>query len=402
MREQPYSTARSGELLKRSDELLVRGCQGHKRSHDMLAKGYPVFTRRASGARFRDADGNEYVDYLLGFGPILLGYNDAAVNEAVRRQMEEGTIYTTAHPKEIEVTEKLRELIPWAEMAAFFVGGSGATSGAVRLARAYTGRDVVVRCGYHGWHDWTQPGGAGVPAAVGQLTRSFPYGDLDALAECLRAGADRVACVIVKTVQGAGAPEGFLAGCAELARRHGALCVFDEIKVGFRVAFGGGGEHYGVVPDLAVFGKACCNGYPGSFVLGTREVLGSDPCQAAWLAATFHCDLLSLVALETVIDEMKRRDGIAHQWRLGRRLMEGVNEACEAGGLSFRLIGLAPMPVPTKSPDDEDRCLAVLRGCLARGFYLHPGHPWFLSLAHTDRDVEDTLAAVRDAIADLP
>ena len=119
MREQPYSTARSGELLKRSDELLVRGCQGHKRSHDMLAKGYPVFTRRASGARFRDADGNEYVDYLLGFGPILLGYNDAAVNEAVRRQMEEGTIYTTAHPKEIEVTEKLRELIPWAEMAAF-------------------------------------------------------------------------------------------------------------------------------------------------------------------------------------------------------------------------------------------------------------------------------------------
>ena len=126
---------RSRELLARSDELLARGCQGHKRSHEMLARGYPVFAQRAAGARFWDVDGNEYLDYLMGFGPILLGYNDPVVNEAVRRQMEDGTIYSVAHPKELEVAERLLELIPCAEMLAFFLGGSATTTGAVRLAR---------------------------------------------------------------------------------------------------------------------------------------------------------------------------------------------------------------------------------------------------------------------------
>jgi glutamate-1-semialdehyde aminotransferase len=388
-------------MLQRSDALIVRGCQGHKRNHEMLARGYPVFAARASGCRFWDIDGNEYVDYLLGFGPILLGYDDPAVRAAVRRQMRRGEIYSTAHPKEVEVAERLVALLPGAEMLAFFIGGSAAASGAVRLARAYTGRDVIIRCGYHGWHDWTQPGGAGVPAAVGALTLNFPYGDLGALEDRFRQADGRAACVIVETVQQNGPPPGFLQGCVDLAHRYGALAVFDEIKVGFRVAFGGAAEHYNVRPDLAVFGKACCNGYPGSFVVGRREVLSSDRCQAAWLAATFHCDLLSLVALETVIDEMQRRDGIAYQWKLGARLREGINRACEEAGLGYRLVGLAPMPRPSLPKEDEDRCLAMLRGCLARGFYLHPHHVMFLSLAHTMEVVEATIAAVRESIADL-
>jgi glutamate-1-semialdehyde aminotransferase len=393
--------AKSRAMLERSDAVIVRGCQGHKRSHDMLARGYPVFTARASGCRFWDIDGNEYVDYLLGFGPILLGYDDPAVNAAIRRQMKRGTIYTTAHPKEVEVAEQLCALVPGAEMLAYFIGGSGATSGAVRLARAYTGRPMVIRCGYHGWHDWTQPGGSGVPPAVGRLTLNFPYGDLAALEALLKQNEALVACVIVETVQGDGPPPGFLQGCVDLAHQYGALGVFDEIKVGFRIAFGGAGEYYNVRADLSVFGKACANGYPGSFVVGKREVLSTDRCQAAWLAATFHADLLSLVALETVIGEMKRRDGIAHQWKLGARLIEGINRACEEGGVGYRLVGLAPMPRPIMPPDEKDRCLAMLRGCLARGFYLHPGHVMFLSLAHTMDDIEATIAAVRESIADL-
>lgn len=397
----PLTIEQSRVLLNRSDEIIVRGCQGHKRSHDMLSMGYPVFTQRASGARFWDVDGNEYLDYLMGFGPILLGYNDPIVNQAIRTQIEEGTIYSTAHPKELEVAEMLIDLIPMAEMLGFFIGGSAATSGAVRLARAHTGRERIIRCGYHGWHDWTQPEGIGVPELVGQLTLSAPYGDLSALEECFRKHDNQIACVVMETIQGDGPSEGFLQGCVDIAHRYGALCVFDETKVGFRVAYSGGSEYYGVTPDLATFGKACCNGYPGSFVVGRKEILSSKNCQSAWLAATFHCDLPSLVALEVVISEMKRRDGISYQWKIGNRLIEGVNQACEAGGLGYRLSGLGPMPKPNVVEEDRDRCIAMLQGCLARGFYLHPGHPMFLSLSHTEDDIEDTIMAVQESIADL-
>jgi glutamate-1-semialdehyde 2,1-aminomutase len=221
MTEKALHLDRSRELLERSDELIVRGCQGHKRSHEMLALGYPVFTRRAQGALFWDADGNCYLDYLLAFGPVLLGYNDAAVNQAICRQIENGVIYTTAQPRELEVAAKIVDLIPCAEMVAFLIGGSAATSAAVRLARAYTGRDYVVRCGYHGWHSWCQPGSQGVPEAVGELTLAVPYNDLDALDDCLRQHEGKVACLILEAEQGAGPPRGIPAGrdrCLSLPR----------------------------------------------------------------------------------------------------------------------------------------------------------------------------------------
>ena len=367
----------------------------------MLALGYPVFTQRAAGARFWDVDGNEYLDYLMGFGPILLGYNDPAINAAVQAQMEEGTIYSTAHPKELEVAEMLIDLIPAVEMLGFLIGGSAATSAAVRLARAYTGRDKVIRCGYHGWHDWSRTEDEGAPAVIAPYTIEVPYGDLYALEDCFKQNDNEVACVIMETIRGDGPPEGFLQGCVDVAHQYGALCIFDEVKVGFRVAFGGAGEYYGVTPDLSTFGKACCNGYPGSFVAGRKEILGSQQCQSSWMAATFHCDLPSLVSIETVINEVKRRDGIAYQWKIGNRLIEGVNATCEEGGLGYRLTGTGPMPTPIMEEEDKDRCIAMLQGCLARGFYLHPGHPMFLTLSHTEQDIEDTIAAVQESIADL-
>jgi glutamate-1-semialdehyde aminotransferase len=391
----------SREMLRRSDELIVSGCQGHKRNHQMLGYGYPVFARSARGARFTDVDGNEYLDYLLGFGPILLGYNDPAVNAAVRQQMEEGLIYSVAHPRELDVAERVLSLNPWAGKVGFFIGGSAATSGAVCLARAYTGRDMIIRCGYHGWHDWTQPGNPGVPDIIGNLTLEFPYGDLDALETCFKQHDNRVACVIVETVQDEGPPEGFLQGCVDMAHRYGALCIFDEVKVGFRIAFGGATEYYGITPDLATFGKACCNGFAGSYIVGRKEILSADACRKAWLAATFHCDMASLVALETVHEEMVRRDGIAHQWTLGARLMDGINKACSAGGLGYKLVGLAPMPCPVIADGEKERCLAMLRGCLRRGFYLHPGHVMFLSLAHTEADIDATIRAVEESVAEL-
>ena len=397
----PYNIEQSKALLDRSDQLIVRGCQGHKRSHEMLALGYPVFTQRAAGARFWDVDGNEYLDYLMGFGPILLGYNDPVVNAAVQAQMEEGTIYSTAHPKELEVAQMLIDLIPAVEMLGFLIGGSAATSAAVRLARSYTGRDKVIMCGYHGWHDWSRTEDEGAPAVIAPFTIKVPYGDLDALEDIFKQNDNEIACVIMETIQGGGPPEGFLQGCVDMAHKYGALCIFDEVKVGFRVAFGGAGEYYGVTPDLTAFAKACSNGYPGSFVAGRKEILGSPQCQSSWMAATFHCDLPSLVSIETVINEVKRRDGIAYQWKLGNRLIKGINAACEDGGLGYRLTGVGPMPTPLMEEEEKDRCIAMLQGCLARGYYLHPNHPMFFSLSHTEEDIEDTIVAVQESIADL-
>ena len=389
---------RSRELLAASDKVLIRGCQGHKRSHEMLAQGYPVFTSRAEGARFWDADGNNYIDYLLGFGPILLGHNNQAVNSAIRAQLEAGTIYSTAHELEISTAERILELNPWAAMVGYFIGGSATTSGAVRIARAFTGRSKIARCGYHGWHDWTQPGGAGVPPEVGALTLEFDYGDLESLESVLRQNNSEVACVILETIKNEGPPEGFLEGCVDLAHRYGAVCIFDEIKVGFRVAMGGATEYYGVAPDIATFGKACCNGYPGGFLVATEPFLRKPECQETWLAATFHCDLLSLTAMNVVFDEMKRLDGIEYQRRLGTRLMQGINEACKAGGLSYHLVGHPAMPTPVIAEEDKPFCISMLQGVLRKGFYLHPGHPMFLSLAHTQQDIEETITAVQESI----
>ena len=385
-------------LLNRYDEVLVRGYMPHKNIFGMAAMGYPAFVQRAAGARFWDVDGKAYLDYILGFGPIVLGYDDPAVCRAIAEQVGCGTVYGLAHPKELEVADLLVEVIPRAEMVGFFLGGSAATSAAVRLSRAYTGRDKVIVCGYHGWHDWARPGDIGVPQPVSALTLSVAYGDLDALEDCLKRNDNQVACVVMETIQAGGPPDGFLQGCVDVARARGAVCVFDETKVGFRVALGGAGEYYGVTPDMATYGKACCNGYAGSFIAGRRDILGSNACRKTWMTATAHADPLSLTAIEVVVRELQRRDGIAYQWKLGNRLIEGVNAICEAGGLSYRLIGVGPMPRPAMAESDRSRCLDVLRGCLARGHYLHPSHPMFLSLAHTEADIEATIAAMGEAV----
>jgi glutamate-1-semialdehyde 2,1-aminomutase len=392
----------SRRLLNRSDEILIRGCQGHKRNHRMLERGYPVFTSKAKGSRFWDVDGNEYIDYLMGFGPIVLGHGDQELIDVVSGTLENGCIFTTAHEAEVKAAELALEINPWAEMVGFVLGGSAATTSAVRIARAYTGRDVILRCGYHGWHGWTAVHPSGVPQVERDLSIEFPYNDLQRLEDLLKEYDGKVAGVIVETVQHTGPAEGFLQGCIDLARRHGAQIIFDEVKTGFRVALGGATEHYKLEPDMATFGKACCNGLPGSYLVGRRDVLDHAAVKDCWLAATFHCELLSLAAMDMVTRRMRSVDGIEHQWKLGRQLMEGVNAACENGGVAYRLEGLPPMPQPIIEPESEKpRVIQMLIGALRRGHYLHPGHCMFFSLAHTEQDVARTVQAVEEAVAEL-
>lgn len=263
------SLSSTTDLLGRARQVVMGGGQGHKRPSDI--PGYPAFAVRGKGCRFWDNEGREFIDYLCAFGPILLGYAHPAVDEAVRKQIDEGVIFNVPHPSEAELAERLIGLIPCAEMVAYFTGGSGATSGAVKVARAYTKREKVVRCGYHGWHDWCCPGGEGVPRCVSELTLELPYNDVDALQAIFQEHGPQIACVIIEPVIGSGPRPGFLEAVKSVCDEHGAILIFDEVKTGFRFAMGGAQEYLGITPDLSTFGKAMANGYDIGVLVGKKE-----------------------------------------------------------------------------------------------------------------------------------
>ena len=395
LRDLPHlaRNTRSRHLWGRSCQAIVGGGQAHKRPVKYMYRGGPGFAMRAKGARFWDADGNEYLDYLLAYGPIILGYGDSDVNDAVRRQMEEGTLFSVEHPRVIELAEKLCKLIPCAEMVVPFIGGSAATAGALRCARAHTGREKIVRCGYHGWFDWCFPEVPGVPRSERDLILSVSYNDLPALQQLLEVNRGQVAGVIIEAVQNDGPSPDYFAGVRRLCDEHGVVFILDEVKTGFRFDLGGAQKPFGIDCDLATFGKAMCNGYPGSVVVGKRKVL--EARTDTFLAATFHADLLSVAAALTVIRVLEERDGIAYMHRLGRRLIDGLNDVFRVHEFPCRVGGFAPMPALMETATGALKGKAMSAWCAAmqrRGIYV-TGHVWFLSLAHTEDDIEQTIAA---------
>ncbi len=399
----------SRTLWGRSCNVIVGGGQAHKRPVKYLYRGGPAFAARAKGARFWDADGREYIDYLLGYGPIVIGHCDEQVNAAVAEQMHHaGTVFSVEHPLAIDLAERLVGLIPSAEMVMFFLGGSSATLGAVRVARAHTGRETVIRCGYHGWYDAFPPLAKGVAGHARQHMVEVAYNDADALAERLDAHAGQVAAVIIESVQGDGPAEGYFDRVRSLCDRHGALFVLDEVKTGFRFAMGGAQQRFGIQPDLSCFGKAMCNGYPGSVLVGRRAVL--EDRADTFLAATFHGDLLSIAAARATMDILEKRNGIEHFQRLGRRLIDESNALFAEMSLPLRIAGFPAMPDPAETKADDPvnpmpaewqgKVFGAFFGAMQRhGIYV-TGHPWFLSLAHTDAEIDQTIEVARVAAAE--
>jgi glutamate-1-semialdehyde aminotransferase len=395
----------SRDLWTRASRVIVGGGQAHKRPVKYMDRGGPAFIARASGAYFWDVDGHKYIDYLMGYGPIVIGHADPDVNAAVSRQMREGTVYSLEHPLSIDLAEELTRTIPSAEMVVYFIGGSSATLGAIRCARAHTRRQKIIRCGYHGWFDWCWPDVPGVPSVTRELIVTVPYNDLPALRAAMESNSGQVAGVIIEAVQGDGPAAGYFAGVRQLCDEHGALFLLDEVKTGFRFDMGGAQKRFGIDPDISTFGKAMCNGYPASVIVGKRRVM--EGRTDTYMAATFHADLPSLAAAMKVIELMRRRDGIGHFQRLGQRLIDGITSALRDLGYPLRMSGFAPMPAPLETSVDDpanpmppawkgkvlsEWCAALQR----RGVYA-TGHPWFLSLAHTPDDIERTIALSVDA-----
>jgi len=392
---------RSLALWERAERVIPAGTQTFSKGARQHVKGaYPTHLVRGKGSHVFDIDGNEYIDYPMALGPVILGYADPVVNEAVRRQLEDGAIFSLPHPLEVELAERLTSLIPCAEMVRFAKNGSDVTAAAVRLARAHTGRELVATCGYHGWQDWYIAGTTrdlGVPKALREYLLPFRYNDLDSLAAHFRRHPDRIACVIMEPVGVEPPADGYLEAVKELAHRYGAVLIFDEILTGFRFAMGGAQQHFGVTPDLACFGKAVANGLPLSVLVGRRNIMRL--CEEAFISMTFGGETLSLAAAMVTLRELERRDVIPGLWDKGRRLQEGYNRAAEMAGVPTRMVGLPPRMVQRFEDPSGGSPLAVqslfLQETVKRGVLF--GNGQFLCDAHSDADIERTLCVCEEA-----
>ena len=268
---------RSNELYERALKTIPLASQTFSKSAMNFPRGAsPLFFERGQGAYVWDYDGNKYVDYVLGLMPIILGYCDPDVDEAIRNQLNNGIIFSLPSDLEVQLSEKLIELIPCAEMVRFSKNGSDVTSAAIRLARAHTGRDRIAVSGYHGWHDWyigTTARNLGVPKSVQDLSSKFIFNDPDSLERLFKTDPVGFAAVILEPTGACEPEDGFLERVRELCDQYGVVLVFDEIVTGFRVDMGGAQRKYGVTPDLATFGKAMANGMPISTIVGRREIM---------------------------------------------------------------------------------------------------------------------------------
>jgi glutamate-1-semialdehyde 2,1-aminomutase len=396
--------ARSEAYLDRASRVIPLGSQTFSKSITQYPVGVsPLALARGKGSRVWDPDGNEYLDFVNALLAISLGYADPDVDKAVQEQLALGTIFSLPHQLEAEVAELICECVPSAEMVRFGKNGSDATAGAVRLARAYTNRDQVLVCGYHGWQDWfigSTPRNRGVPAATRALTHSFPYNDLAALAALLNQHEGKVACVILEPMNIAFPNAGYLEGVRELCTKHGALLVFDETITGFRFAKGGAQELFGIKPDLTTLGKGLANGFPLSAVCGRRDVMML--MEEIFFSFTLGGETLSLAAAKATISKIQRQPVIETMAKRGERLVAGLSKLIEQGGLGD-LLSVSGHPTwsflniaDTQKSSSWATKTLFLQEMFARGILVLSTHN--ISYAHSEADIDQLLGVYGEVL----
>lgn len=394
----------SEAMLERALKTIPLGTQTFSKSKTQYPHGVsPYYAMRGKGSRIWDIDGNEYIDFINGLASITLGYNDPDVTEAVRGQLEDGVILSLPHSLEVEVSEKLVQMIPCAEMVRFGKNGSDATAGAIRLARAYTKRDHVAVCGYHGWQDWyigSTPRNKGVPQATQDLTHTFAYNDLTTLHKLFLEYPGQIAAVILEPMNVVEPASGFLAGVKELAHKNGALMIFDEMVTGFRYANGGAQEYFGVTPDLATFGKGIANGYPISAVVGRSDVM--QLMEELFFSFTFGGELLSLAAANATLDKLQKEPVIATIKSQGTKVFSGLQQLINKYQME-QMLSVAGHPSwsffiikDTARYSMWEIKTLFLQEMFARGILAYGTHN--MSYAHSDEDIQILLKAYDEVL----
>jgi glutamate-1-semialdehyde aminotransferase len=408
---------KSWEMYEVAKTLFPGGVQNARHPKN-FTEAYPVFMERGNGSHVFDVDGHEYIDWMLSYGPIILGHRNETVDRAVREQIDRGFLFDLTHPLQLELGKKLVQHIPSAEKVAVVSTGSEATSAAVRIARIYTGREIVIRWGYHGWHDWSCPDPlAGIPKNTSEKVFTFDYNDLDSLQKPLEKYKGRVACIIMMPLEIEMPKPGFLEGVRELADQFKAVLVFDEVRSWPRVGLGGAQKHFGVTPDMTTLSKGIANGYPISAVVGRNDVMAA--AEKTTISATYFPSSLGLSASLATIGVLEKKETMDHLWETGRELMKGLEQIVRGKKVEASLMGLPVMPFLVFGKEKDylkvwyedmyrrgdpgtarDRALmnAFYSETVRRGVFFHPRHHWFTCLAHTKEDVERTLKIAEESL----
>lgn len=375
------------------------------RKDDQFIEGaYPTYASHARGAYLWDVDGHRYIDYILGYGTVILGHADPRVLEPVVRQLEKGVCLSPLwSPLQVELAELLSSVIPGAEMAYLMRTGSDATSGAVRLARIYTGRTKVLRWGYNGWHDWSASRSNGVPASTQAETLTFEYNDLASVRSAFQSNPNQIACVIMMPFELEPPLPRFLQDIRDVARENGALFILDEMRSGFRMDLGGAQQYFDVQPDLSTFSKAMSNGYPISAIVGRKDLLRC--LGQTHMASTFYTNSAEMAAAKATISILQNPDVLAHVWEMGKMLTDGLHSLIAESGVMAEVVGFPPCPFLrfTVADDNQREALktAFFAETIKQGILFHPNHHWFVSAAHSKTDIEQTLEACRKGFEKL-
>jgi len=404
------------DLYIKARKLIPGGTQLlTKRPERFLPDSWPAYYSKAKGAHIWDLDGKEYLDMTIsGVGACVLGYADPDVEEDVIAAIKNGSMATLNVPEEVELAELMCELHPWADMVRFSRAGGEAMAIAARIARASTGRDKIAFCGYHGWHDWylaanlseekaldghLLPGldPAGVPRGLAGTMLPFNYDRLDELEAIFAEHGDEMAAVIMEPARSRGPAPGFLEGVREIAHRHGAVLVFDEVSSGWRMNTGGIHLTYGVNPDVAVFAKAMSNGYPMAAVIGTAEVM--QAAQSTFISSAYWTERIGPAAALATIKKHRRLEVGAHLIEMGERVQAGWIKAGDKTGLNVDYNGIPPLSHLSFKYDNE-AAVATLFTQLMLDRNILASVSFYPSLAHTTVLVDQYLEQLEEVFQD--
>lgn len=398
------SLQRSRELFERASRVVPGGIYGHQSPRFLVQERYPSFFERGQGARLWDVDGNVYIDYLCGYGPVVLGHGHPRVEAAVEEQRRRGVCFPLPAEPFVELAELLVELTPFAGWALFAKNGSDVTTWSLAVARHHTGRSRILKArgAYHGVGGWANPNPAGIPDDERRCVAEFQWNDLEDLERQAQAQAGELAAILVTPFRHDAGHDQELphpqlhATVRRLCDELGALYILDDVRCGFRLHLGGSGLHYGVEPDLTCYSKALGNGYPIAACLGRDEL--REAAANTFTTGSFWTGGVEMAAAVATLEELRRLDGCSQMRRHGQRLCQSLAAQAAQVGLEVRVTGEPAMPYMSFAGDTRrQRLRRWCVECLEGGVLFHPRHNWFLSTAHGEEELEETLEVTRRA-----
>jgi len=399
---------RSEELFLRATKVVPGGIYGHVAPAGGLPGDFPNYASGGTGCRFRDVDGNEWLDFLCGYGSSLLGYGDPEVEEAAERQRREGAVLNHPTERMVELAEALTERIDFAQWAVFAKNGSDVTTWATRVAREHTGRSLILKAkgAYHGVDAWCDPGFGGRIPEDRSAVREFTWNDLDGLGELLEERGDEVAAIVLTPYHHAAfgpsemPAEGFWTGVEEFCGERGIVLILDDVRAGFRLHDGGSHRLFGFTPDLSCYSKALGNGYAISACVGREEFRRA--AREVFLTGSCWNDAVAMAAALKCLEAAKERRVVDRLNALGRRLVDGLATQAGKHGFAIDVTGPPAMPFPWFEEDENLYLLQRFCGlCAEEGVFFHPHHNWFLCGAHGESEIDEALAVSARALAKM-